>query len=500
MAGEPVLNHRVPRAPAIGGWLSLLGIGIFFGPLATAASAYTSYTFIDTNSSPGLLSILRFEAVGLGVLAVFNIVVAWAFFRRLQVAPALVVGVLVARALFCLCDYAMVESAASRCDPSGVIQSVIVAAIWIPYLMVSKRVKATFVAGNAGTQGATPIPAIEPTAVVPAGLPTRSASSGCAHVRRAVVVTAPSERLAPLQRAPAIAAASRRSPVWLLAAVLLAGALAAVYGLLSTGATASSGKLSPDAIFAQASPAVVQVEIQDRQGHTTGSGSGFLVSRTGFIVTNYHVVRKAHSAHVIFADKTLAPVDGVAALDEQADLAILRITGRIGAQPLDLGGGRLPPVGAKVYAIGNPLGQFANTLSDGLVSAHREQGTVPGYPNLPTMIQTTAPISHGSSGGPLFAADGKVVGVTTLTWEDDGGRNVNFAVPASHVATLLHRCDADGSLTRLPLLLKPDASTCIKNGRAWADQGEYDKAIKEYNEALRLDPKEADAYSLRGDA
>src|SRR5581483_9845488 len=107
-------------------------------------------------------------------------------------------------------------------------------------------------------------------------------------------------------------------------------------------------------------------------------------------------------------------------------------------------------VGAKVYAIGNPLGQFANTLSDGLVSGHRERGTVPHFPNLPTMIQTTAPISHGSSGGPLVGADGRVVGVTTLTWEDDGGRNVNFAVPAAHVARLLRQCEAGGPLTRLP--------------------------------------------------
>src|SRR5262249_9740368 len=130
--------------------------------------------------------------------------------------------------------------------------------------------------------------------------------------------------------------------------------------------------LPADAIFAQASPAVVQVVIQDRQDRTIGTGSGFLVSKSGLIATNHHVIEKAHAAHVVLEDMTKLPVLGVAALDEGADVAIIMIAGQMTAQPLELAGMELPPVGAKVYAIGTPLGYFANTLSDGLVSGHRE--------------------------------------------------------------------------------------------------------------------------------
>jgi hypothetical protein len=94
-----------------------------------------------------------------------------------------------------------------------------------------------------------------------------------------------------------------------------------------------------------------------------------------------------------------------------------------------------------VFAIGHPKG-FANTLSDGLVSGHREIDGV-------SVIQITAPISPGSSGGPLLATDGKVVGVTSFKWK--GGENLNFAAPASQVARLLLRCEKQAKVTAFPL-------------------------------------------------
>src|SRR5262249_7571785 len=156
----------------------------------------------------------------------------------------------------------------------------------------------------------------------------------------------------------------------------------------------------------------------------------------------------AHSAEVVLSDETKLRVAGVAALDEDADLAILKVTHGISAEPLSLAAGDLPPVGSRVYAIGTPGGKFVNTLSDGLVSAHRPAGRIPVFPKLPTMIQMTAPISHGSSGGPLLGPDGRVVGVTTLAFTNyprpqDINQNLNFAVPASHVAQLLRERKED---------------------------------------------------------
>ena len=202
--------------------------------------------------------------------------------------------------------------------------------------------------------------------------------------------------------------------------------------------------LSADEIFVRASPAVVQVVIQDRNNQPIAFGSGFLINTNGLIATNYHVIEKGHSAHVVLADGTIFSVVGVAAYDSGADLAILKVAGQIHAQPLELIGNELPLVGAKVYAIGNPLG-LANTLSDGLVSGHQE---IPIYPI--TMIQTTTPISPGSSGGPLVGDNGKVVGVMTVSRL--GGQNLNFAVPASHVARLRLQCGSEKHLTQLPLI------------------------------------------------
>src|SRR5262245_4380611 len=111
-------------------------------------------------------------------------------------------------------------------------------------------------------------------------------------------------------------------------------------------------------------------------GTVVDRGSGFLVSERGLIVTNHHVVRKGYRGHVILSDRTRLPVLGAVALDKGADLAIIKVAGKVPTRPLELAEDGLPPVGAKVYAIGTPLGFLANTLSDGLVSGHREDGRI----------------------------------------------------------------------------------------------------------------------------
>jgi hypothetical protein len=157
--------------------------------------------------------------------------------------------------------------------------------------------------------------------------------------------------------------------------------------------------LSADEVFAKASPAVVRVEVHDSQFQLIGQGSGFLVSEDGLIATNHHVVQSAYFAHVILNDGTKYPVEGVAALDRNADLALLQIKG-LQLPVLKVATTDLPQVGARVYAIGNPKG-LINSLSDGLISGHRKRD------DDVTLIQTTVPISPGSSGGPLLSDDGR---------------------------------------------------------------------------------------------
>src|SRR5262249_49099501 len=191
----------------------------------------------------------------------------------------------------------------------------------------------------------------------------------------------------------------------------------------------SAISLSAESLFKKASPAVVRIEVRDANNSKLGSGSGFVVSKEGLVATNYHVIRGGTSARAYFDDgQFFNEVLGVAAFDSEADLVILNINGN--SFPfLERSALPLPPVGSKVYAIGSPRG-LTNTLSEGLVSGQRSIGKVS------TVIQTTAPISPGSSGGPLLTSDGKVVGVTTAFISGDA-QNLNIAVPIDRLDRLI---------------------------------------------------------------
>ena len=186
-------------------------------------------------------------------------------------------------------------------------------------------------------------------------------------------------------------------------------------------------------------------------------GSGFLVSSDGTLATNYHVIASGNVAVVKFADGTVLPVDGVLAIDKVHDLAIIKVHGKT-FQTLTLGNSDQIQVGEEVVAIGNPLG-LELTVSNGILSGVRmtkEEGK---------FLQTTAPISHGSSGGPLFNMLGEVVGVNTLYLE--GGASLNFAIPINDVKDLLHNQFAQlqqlpnepNTAKSEPNSPKPDAST-----------------------------------------
>ena len=191
----------------------------------------------------------------------------------------------------------------------------------------------------------------------------------------------------------------------------------------------SSQGFRPDRLFEDASPAVVRVLAFDRFGRTSVQGSGFVVSRDGLVVTNYHVVRGASRLEIVLASEARFDVARIEAADPASDLALLRPVGK-GLQALELADDDEIKVGLPVVAIGSPQG-LTNTLSQGLISGLREADR-----DL-TLIQTSAPISPGSSGGPLLLGNGRVAGVTTLYLLE--GQNLNFAVPASRVRRLLGR-------------------------------------------------------------
>jgi len=172
---------------------------------------------------------------------------------------------------------------------------------------------------------------------------------------------------------------------------------------------------------------VVMIAIHDRQGDVIGSGSGIMIGRDGYILTNYHVA----SGGVFYSirienDNTTYKTDEIIKYNSLLDLAVIRIQRKL--QPLPIYNGRKLLVrGQKVVAIGSPLGLF-NSVSDGIISGFRTINDV-------DMIQFTAPISHGSSGGAVLNMYGEVIGVSTAGFDD--GQNINLAVGYQFINTFI---------------------------------------------------------------
>jgi hypothetical protein len=182
------------------------------------------------------------------------------------------------------------------------------------------------------------------------------------------------------------------------------------------------------AIAKAANGVVVSIITSDKDGEPVAQGTGFLVSRDGRIVTNYHVIKGASSAIVKLPDGAFYDVDGVLAFDKARDLAVIRAHGQ-NFRVVTLGNSDRVQVGEEIVAIGSPL-SLESTVSSGIVSGIRTIQEEGGK-----FLQITAPISPGSSGGPLFNMAGEVVGITTLYLK--GGENLNFAIPVNDAKLLL---------------------------------------------------------------
>jgi Trypsin-like peptidase domain len=198
--------------------------------------------------------------------------------------------------------------------------------------------------------------------------------------------------------------------------------------LLAVLVSYSASQESVADMVKRSSDAVVLIVISNSSGQETASGSGFLVSADGEIVTNYHVIKEAHSAIVKLSNGAFFPVNGILASEADKDLAVIKVNGK-NLPFLSLGDFDKLRVGDHVIAIGSPLG-LEGTVSDGIVSALRDVASK-------KWIQTTAPVSPGNSGGPLLDMNNHVVGVITWGVNLELGQNLNFAAPCSEVTALL---------------------------------------------------------------
>jgi hypothetical protein len=170
-------------------------------------------------------------------------------------------------------------------------------------------------------------------------------------------------------------------------------------------------------------PAVVVVH------EGSGLGTGFVVRPDGWIATNFHVIAGATKVTVTLRDGRNLDVVDVLASSPDFDLALLRVDAQ-GLATVTLGDSQAMRPGDPVVAIGNPLG-LEDTVSSGLISARRtiHDGA--------EVLQISAPIAHGSSGGPIFNDRGEVIGIATAFMRD--AQNINFGVPARYLVPLMAR-------------------------------------------------------------
>jgi serine protease Do len=212
---------------------------------------------------------------------------------------------------------------------------------------------------------------------------------------------------------------------WKLALIAV---VASLLGSCGAARPAPRSRLTPKEIVANSKPAIVRIEVgPDRVG------TGFVIDKTGLIATNFHVVVGSDDIKVTMLDGTKYPVRRIVGFDPAHDLALLDIDPTAAIPVLLLGDSGSMSPGDPVLAIGNPLGVLDYTVSDGLLSAVRVVS-----PEL-TLLQISAPISQGSSGGPLFNSYGEVVGIVNAFLS--GGQNLNFAIPTSYLKLLAATTD-----------------------------------------------------------
>ena len=201
-------------------------------------------------------------------------------------------------------------------------------------------------------------------------------------------------------------------------------------------ASPAAAPRSAENVFAEVAPSVARVHVMDSSGRVIGIGSGVVIDK-GIVITNCHVATRGTKLAVKINDSVMPATIQLA--DEVLDMCRLNVAG-LSASAVAIGSVTSLRTGQRVYAIGAPAG-LELTISEGIVSALRkvDDGTV---------IQTTAPISPGSSGGGLFDMSGRLVGI--MTFQHRYGQNLNFALPADWIGQMRAR-NALEAVSRAPV-------------------------------------------------
>ena len=249
----------------------------------------------------------------------------------------------------------------------------------------------------------------------------------------------------------------------------------------------SFGQENLPAIIKRVQPSIVSIVNLNKEGKMAGQGSGFFIDPDGGIITNRHVLEGASRADVITSEGKVYTVQKVVSEDVEGDLILVSLDLKGDkAQPLIVSS-KIPEVGERIIAIGTPLG-LEKTVSDGIVSAVRE---IPGFGKI---IQVTAPISPGSSGGPVVNMRGEVIGIATFIIV--AGQNLNFAIPGERISNLVR---GEGKTLqeieeRRSEELRVSEEYLYATGLRYLWAEDYERALLLFQEATKRNPKHAEAY------
>lgn len=206
--------------------------------------------------------------------------------------------------------------------------------------------------------------------------------------------------------------------------------------------------LSAPEIYEKVLPSIVYVAAQSDASYHLGSGIS--ITESGYILTNYHIIKGCYQVQITRLSDQVSCSAALVGYDEELDLAVLKADGD-GFTPAELGDSDELRVGDPVYAIGNPMGYLIGSMSDGIVSALADRTQELDYPG--RLIQTTAALNQGNSGGALVDAYGRVVGITyakvTGVQEDVVIEGLGLAIPISDARPYLNRILRTGETARV---------------------------------------------------
>lgn len=250
-----------------------------------------------------------------------------------------------------------------------------------------------------------------------------------------------------------------RFAAWMLAVLLLCSvgvfsAFAEQPQTLSFSTGQEKTAMSPAEVYAAAVNSTVGIttsvttNIYGYETLAAASGSGFLVTGDGYILTNYHVVENSSSITVTLYDGSSYEAKLIG-YDASNDIAVLKIDAD-GLAPVTFGSSDELAVGQEVLAIGNPLGELTFSLTRGIISALNRDITLSGGLRM-RLIQTDCAINAGNSGGALFNLYGEVIGITNAKYSGSGSQasvdNIGFAIPVNTVVDIVEQIMTKGQIS-----------------------------------------------------